>query len=354
MQKMKLFVSGQGGYHTYRIPALAVTREGSVLAFCEGRKYSTSDMGDVAILVKRSIDGGATWGEQQVVWDEVGHTCGNPCPVVDGDTGTVCLLMTWNRGTDSERQIIDETSEDTRRVFVTSSRDNGITWAPPQEITAQVKRPDWTWFATGPGAGIQMAHGPHAGRLVVPCDHVEAGTRHRYSHVILSDDHGNTWKPGGRTPQQQLSECEVVELVDGRLMLNMRSYDRSQRARKVSISHDGGMTWGQVTADPALVEPICQASIRRASWPEEGGEDLILFSNPAHAEERVNMTVRLSTDGGSTWPYSRCLHPGPSAYSCLALPPGGDVACLYEAGREHPYESIVLARFPLAWLTEPA
>ena len=117
----------------------------------------------------------------------------------------------------------------------------------------------------------------------------------------------------------------------------------------MSISEDGGETWGDVYADPALIEPICQASIRRYSWPEGGG-DRILFSNPAHAAQRCNMTVRLSEDGGRSWPYARCLHPGPSAYSCLAVLPDGEVACLYEAGQEHPYESIVFARFPLAWL----
>jgi sialidase-1 len=347
----KLYVAGEGGYDTYRIPSLAVTTMGTVLAFCEGRKHSSSDTGDIAMLVVRSTDGGRTFTEQQVVWDDVGQTCGNPCPVVDRATGTIWLPMTWNRGDDPERQIIDRTSRDTRRVFLTHSTDDGLTWAPPVEITASVKRPDWTWYATGPGAGIQIERGPHAGRLVVPCDHIEAASKHYYSHVLWSDDHGQSWVLGGRTPQHQVNECEVVELTGGRLMLNMRNYDRSEFTRKVSISEDGGQTWGKVRPDPALVEPICQASIRRYSWPEEAG-DRILFSNPAHADQRCNMTVRLSVDGGHTWPYARCLHAGPSAYSCLAVLPGGEVACLYEAGEKGPYESIVYARFSLAWLQE--
>jgi sialidase-1 len=242
-------------------------------------------------------------------------------------------------------------------VFLTHSDDDGLTWAPPVEITSTVKQPDWTWYATGPGAGLQIERGPHAGRLVVPCDHIEAGTQHRYSHVIYSDDHGATWTLGGRTPQPGVNECEVVELSGGRLMLNMRNHDRSEFLRKVSVSEDGGITWGTVYSDPALIEPICQASIRRYSWPEQGG-DRILFSNPAHAGERgvsaqrCNMTVRLSEDSGRTWPTARSLHPGPSAYSCLAVLPGGEIACLYEAGREHPYESIVFARFSLDWIKQ--
>jgi sialidase-1 len=354
LTRMGLFHAGQEGYHTYRIPALVVSPKGTVLAFCEGRKESSSDTGDITLLLRRSTDDGATWGEQRVVWDDVGNTCGNPCPVVDGHTGTIWLLMTWNRGEDRERDIIDQTSGDTRRVFLSHSQDDGMTWAPPREITAAVKRPGWTWYATGPGAGVEIEHGPHRGRLVVPCDHIESGTNRYYSHVVISDDHGRTWTLGGRTPQHQVNECEVVELVGNRLMLNMRNYDRSQRSRKISISQDGGMTWGDIRSDPALIEPICQASIRRVSWPGESREDAILFSNPAHEEERRNMTVRLSTDGGATWPVSKCLHPGPSAYSCLAVLEDGNVACLYEAGHERPYESMVFARFPLGWLTEPA
>lgn len=351
LTRMALYVSGQDGYHTYRIPSLIVTTRGTLLAFCEGRKFARSDTGDICLLCKRSVDGGRTWSEQQVVWDDPGHTCGNPCPVVDRTTGTIYLWMTWNRGDDPERQIIDQTSADTRRVYMTHSTDDGLTWSEPVEYTETLKPSTWTWYATGPGTGIQLERGPHAGRLVIPCDHIEAGTKARYSHVFYCDDGGATWALGGRTPQPGVNECEVVELADGRLALNMRNYDRSQTARKVSLSADGGTTWGDLYADPALVEPICQASIRRYSWPEGGG-DRVLFSNPAHAEIRCNMTVRLSEDGGRTWPHARCLHPGPAAYSCLAVLPDGDVACLYEAGEEHPYEAIVFARFPLAWLAE--
>jgi sialidase-1 len=353
-KRITLFTSGEGGYHTYRIPSLAVTTKGTVLAFCEGRKHDRSDTGDIALLLRRSTDNGETWSETEVVWDDVGNTCGNPCPLIDQGTGTIWLPMTWNRGEDRQSEIIDQTSQDTRRVYLTHSGDDGVTWAEPVEITAQVKQPNWTWYATGPGAGIQIQRGPYQGRLVVPCDHIEARTKRYYSHVIYSKDNGQTWHLGGRTPQDQVNECEVVELTGNRLMLNMRNYDRSQQSRKVSISADGGMTWGEVRSDPTLIEPICQASIRRYAWPEEGAPDWVLFSNPAHQGQRTNMTVRLSYDSGQTWPVSRSLHPGPSAYSCLTVLPNGEVACLYEAGQEHPYESIVLATFLLVWLDETA
>lgn len=342
-----LFTSGRGGYHTYRIPALAVSTRGTVLAFCEGRKAARGDSGHIDLLLKRSTDQGVAWSEQRVLWEDGVNTCGNPCVVVDAGTGTIWLLATWNRGDDHESQIIAQTSRDTRRVFVLHSTDDGRTWSAAQEITADVKRDNWTWYATGPGSGIQIRHGPHAGRLVVPCDHIEAGTRQYYSHVIYSDDHGQTWKLGGSSPRPQVNECEVVELTGGRLMLNMRNYDRAQPSRQVALSEDGGLTWKNQRFDTALMEPLCQAAIERYRWPDTTGPGVLAFSNPASQRERRNLTLRASFDEGVTWPTSHELYAGPSAYSDLAVLTNGNIACLYEAGTVTPYEGIVFGSLPL-------
>jgi sialidase-1 len=144
-----------------------------------------------------------------------------------------------------------------------------------------------------------------------------------------------------------------VELAEGRLMLNMRNYDRSQRNRQVAVSNDGGLTWTDQRFDSALIEPICQAAIRRLRWPNAEHQGVILFSNPASRDGRVNMTVRASYDEGQTWTASRVLYAGPSAYSDLAVLTNGEIACLYEAGQTHPYESIVFAGFPLQSLDDP-
>jgi sialidase-1 len=345
-----VFVSGQGGYHTYRIPSLLVTARGTLLAFAEGRKGGSGDAGDIDLLLKRSTDQGQTWQPQQTVWDDGANTCGNPCPVVDRDSGTIWLLMTWNRGDDPEPKIIAQASRDTRRVFVTSSTNDGLTWSRPRDLTAEVKRTHWTWYATGPGAGIQIERGPHRGRLVIPCDHIEAGTRHYYAHVIYSDDRGRTWRLGGSTSQPQVNECEVVELTGDRLLLNLRNYDPNQRTRQQAVSADGGLTWTQQRHVPELLEPICQATIRRHSWPDAGRRSVLLFANPASLR-RERITVRASFDEGETWPCSRLLDPRPGAYSCLAVLPDGTIGMLYEAGEKGPYENLVFARFPLAWLT---
>ena len=336
-EKQPLFTGGAGGYDTYRIPALAVTAKGAVLAFCEGRRAGQSDTGDIDLLCRRSEDGGRTWSAPLTVWDDGGNTCGNPAPVTDRDTGTIWLLMTWNRGDDREADIIARKSRDTRRVFVARSDDDGLSWSKPEEITGAVKRPDWTWYATGPGAGIQLEKGNLRGRMVIPCDHIVADTKEYFSHVIYSDDHGKTWQPGGKTPRDQVNECMVAELDDGRLMLNMRNYDKTKSSRQVAFSGDGGITWGGQRFDETLVEPICQAALRRHK------PGVLLFSNPADRKKRVNMTLRRSADDGKTWDAGLALHAGPSAYSDIAVLPGGEILCLYECGEKNPYEAIVLA-----------
>jgi sialidase-1 len=347
------FAGGKDGYHTYRIPALAVTKRGTVLAICEGRKNSWGDSGDIDLVMKRSTDDGKTWSELKLIWDDAENTCGNPCLVVDQETGSIFLLSTWNRGDDHEGEIIAQKSNDTRRVFVLRSDDDGITWSKPEQITDAVKKPNWTWYATGPGSGIQLENGEHKGRLVIPCDHVEAGTKHYYSHIFYSDDHGSTWKLGGRTPEHQANKCEVVELSDGAMMLNMRNANREKRARQTAISRDGGLTWSEQTHDATLIEPICQAAILRHRWPSAQQPGVVLFSNPASTQSRVKMTLRASFDDGKTWPKSLLLYAGPSAYSDLATLPNGKIACLFEAGLDNIAESIVFTQTSLDSIKAP-
>jgi len=203
----QVFISGRGGYDTYRIPAMVVTNKGTILAFCEGRKNSSSDTGDIDLLLRRSTDNGKTWAKVQIIRDDRDNVCGNPCPVIDRETGTIWLLTTWNFSGDHEKHIIGGTSKDTRRIFITSSGDDGLTWEKPKEITTDVKKPNWTWYATGPGSGIQLEEGKYKGRLIIPCDHIEADTKKYFSHVIYSDDHGHSWQLGGTTPTDLVNEC---------------------------------------------------------------------------------------------------------------------------------------------------
>ncbi len=343
----KVFISGTDGYNTYRIPAIVATENGTILAFCEGRKDKGGDSGNIDILLKRSFDSGKTWTKQQMIWDDSSNTCGNPCPIVDRQTGTIHLLLTWNRGDDKEKEIINEASIDTRRVFVCSSNDDGETWEVPREITNDVKKSNWTWYATGPGAGIQIEKGEHIGRLIAPCDHIEAESKDYYSHIIYSDDNGQTWKLGGSTQEPKVNECQVAEISQNRLMLNMRNYDRSIHTRQVSYSADGGLSWNKQKFDLNLIEPICQASLHASLWNSNSTRKYLFFSNPADTANRINMTLKVSLDEGNSWPISKVLHAGPSAYSDLAITESDNVACLFEAGEEHPYESIMFTLIPI-------
>src|SRR5882672_10992580 len=74
VEQVDVYVSGQDGYHTYRIPAVIHAKNGDLLAFAEGRKNGGGDAGDIDLLVKRSTDGGRTWGAQQLIWDDVDNT----------------------------------------------------------------------------------------------------------------------------------------------------------------------------------------------------------------------------------------------------------------------------------------
>lgn len=334
-----LFQKGLEGYSCYRIPAIIKSKEGTLLAFAEARNNGCSDEGDIDMVVRRSTDNGKTWSNLIVIWSDGENTCGNPAPVVDQSTGAIYLLMSWNFGTDDIGMINRGIGTDTRRVFVTKSDDDGVTWTEPKEITSDVKLDTWGWYATGPCHGIQLAKGEHAGRLIVPCDNIElksAGGK-GFSHVIYSDDHGETWHLGGVTPEISIgtNESTVAELSDGKLLLNMRAKNNNNQ-RMVSTSSDGGLSWTSPVTDYELRDPVCQGSLLSA---EINGNHMLFFSNPS-STERENLTIRLSENDGETWSESYQVNPGPSAYSDIVMVSDEEIAVLYEAGKSKPYDGI--------------
>lgn len=326
-------VSGQNGYHTYRIPAIVVSKQGTVLGFCEGRKSSPSDAGDIDLLLRRSFDGGKSWAKTQLVHEEGGTkpiTIGNPCPIADRD-GTIHLVFCRNN----------------KRAFYTKSTDDGATFHKSVEITGAFHGFDfaWTRLATGPSHGIQM----RSGRIIVPV-WINDRIGHYYrSAVIYSDDAGKTWAAGGivKPAIRDCSECMAVELADGSLLLNMRN--KSAKCRAVTRSTDGGKTWSDPKLIEDLVDPECQAAIIRFDCNGSGRKSGILFSNAASLS-RDQMTVKLSSDGGKTWPVAKLIYPGPAAYSDLAVTGDKTILCFFERGSKRYYEKLTLARFNLKWL----
>lgn len=338
-QYTHIFSVNSEGYSCFRIPAIIKTKTGTLLAFAEGRKTTCADEGDIDLVVKRSSDDGKTWSALSVVWSDDDNTCGNPSPVIDQRTGKIHLLMTWNLGSDDIGMINNGTSTDTRRVFYTGSEDDGVTWEAPREITSSVKKATWGWYATGPCHGIQLTKGEHAGRLVIPCDNIELKSSggKGYSHIIYSDDAGETWNLGGVTPPISLNpnESAVAELSDGKLMLNMRC-GNNNFLRMVSTSADQGLSWTSPVTAYGLIDPVCQGSLLSATIDSK---QTLFFSNAA-AATRTNMTIKMSVNDGAAWPKQYSVFTGLSGYSDIVMLSDTQIGILYEAGTSRYWDGI--------------
>jgi sialidase-1 len=356
------YVSGEGGYDTYRIPAAVTTRRGTVLAFAEGRHNSPSDTGHIDVVLRRSDDGGCTWGPLRVVAAGDGDTRGNPAPVVDPRTGAIVMVTCYNSGAVTEAQIMrgEVTPERGRRVFVQRSRDDGLTFSAPREITAEVKRPDWRWYATGPGHAVALTRGPHAGRLVVAANHsgpppagsTDTGAEARYygGHDLYSDDGGESWHIGFTDDTYDgvvnANESAAAQLADGRLYFNSRDQNGTSPGNRVdTYSGDGGESvehpyTGRPTLDDA---PVVEGSVLQLA----GSRAPLLFSAPSVPTARRSMAVWSSTDAGATFTRSLPLTDQPAAYSDLTQVDTRTVGLLYETGTNGPYETIAFRRLPV-------
>ncbi|MEO3924965.1 sialidase family protein [Micromonosporaceae bacterium B7E4] len=346
-----LYKQGDFGYACFRIPGVVRATNGMLLAFAEGRVKDCGDDGEIDLVLRRSADGGRTWGPLQVLSEGNGTTHGNPVPIVDERTGRVVLVSTHN-GAEPCPNGCD------RDPWVQHSDDHGATWTAAREMT-EGKRPEWNfWYATGPMHGIQLEHGPHAGRLVVGAsfeswDRVGA---HVYgSHLLYSDDSGLTWNIGAETSRDDgtviAQELTVVELGDGRIYASARERGTDGGNRAYAISSDSGETWdAPFRTVPALATTDVQAALLRFDG------DRILYSSPMHPGAREAMGIRSSYDEGrrfETWDQGKVFYWGPSAYSDMVRLDGDEAALMYEAGTVTPYEQIRFARFNEAYLETP-
>ncbi|WP_285617322.1 sialidase family protein [Actinoallomurus iriomotensis] len=340
-----IFAQHTDGYYCFRIPAIVRADDGTLLAFAEGRVNNCADSGDIDLVLKRSTDGGRTWGPLQVVLPGDGDTRDNPAPVVDRRTGRIVLMTSYNPVSDVTR----------RRPFVQYSDDDGATWSAPRDITDEVVKPLWnSWYATGPGHGTQLQHGPHEGRLIIPANHEGGGGALKGGpqggNLNYSDDGGLTWKIGAddtrTTNDVSPGELSTTELADGRIYVNARDNTGTDPGnRNTATSSDGGQTFdAPFHTLPKIDAPKVQGSVLRAG-------NKIYLSVPDHPVTREIMAVRTSTDNGRNFQkVGKVIYWGPSAYSDLVSLGSDQFGLLYEAGQTSPYEQIRFARFNDAYL----
>ena len=379
IEKTDLFTANTLGYKLYHIPGIVVTAKGTVLAWCEARKKG-GDWDDIKILLRRSTDDGKTFSEPKSIVDVPGPKAKNPFSL--GIKNVDPKDVTYNNPVliaDKDGTVHMLFCLEYMRCFYQRSKDDGVTWSTPVEITSTFEsfRKDYAWkvLATGPDHSIQLK----TGRLIVPVwlSTGTGGNAHRPSvtATIYSDDQGGTWKAGDiavpcTDEWINPNETVAIELADGRVMLNCRSESKAHR-RLITVSPDGATQWTKPRFDDALLDPICMAGIVRYSTVETGGKNRILFCNPHNlsradgkeepgkTRDRKNVSVKISYDEGQTWSVNKSLEPGPSMYSDIAVTQSGTILCFYGRGSYNNKgfgsfagEGLTLARFNLSWLTD--
>jgi len=357
-QQILFKASQDPGYACFRIPTVVKTTDGTLLAFAEGRVLNCGDAADIDIVVKRSTDGGRTWGPLQVVNDGGGDTHGNPVPVVDRETGRILLAETYNTGrTDSAScQVPCD-----RTPHLQYSDDDGLTWSQPRDLSDEILPANWnSWYATGPVHGIQLTHGRHAGRLVFGVNtETWDGSRVTANNaaLIVSDDGGDHWRIGATdswpiaadgTWRQKPSEMSLTERTDGSILVSGREQDGTDLGHRTqAVSRDGGDSFTAPFRDlPDLYAPQVQGSTLRLG-------DRILLACPGDPDRRRTMMIRSSYDGGRTWDSvdrGTVVTTDWSGYSDMARIDGDTVGLVYEGGAVDARDEIRFARFDEAWL----
>ncbi|MDD4777500.1 MAG: exo-alpha-sialidase [Fermentimonas sp.] len=357
----------QDSVHTSRIPGLATSKNGTLMAIYDARYESARDLqGHIDIAMNRSFDKGRTWEPMHIVLD-MGEWGGLPekyngvsdaCILVDDNTGDIYVAGLWMHGVlDNETgEWVEGLTEDSTRwihqwhrmgsqpgfdvkstsqFLITKSSDDGLTWSDPVNIT-NIKNEEWWLFAPAPGNGITMSDGT----LVMPTQgRDEEGMS--FSNITWSKDGGATWTTSNPAAKNT-TECAVVELQDGILMLNMRDNrnrgNNDVNGRSIFITTDMGETWKEhPTSRKALIEPTCMASLHKHTYTENNEEkSVLLFVNPASTSSRSNITLKVSYDNGTTWPEDKYIlldeYSG-RGYSCITSIDENTIGILYESSQ---------------------
>ncbi|WP_377061693.1 sialidase family protein [Negadavirga shengliensis] len=332
---------GDDGVHSFRIPGLVTSNNGTLLAVYDVRRDDSSDLqGDIDVGLSRSTDGGESWEPMKMIMDmgewgglpENQNGIGDPAILVDEETGTIWVAALWLHGKPGTMAWNSSgegmSPEETGQLMLVKSEDDGVTWSDPINVTGQMKDPSWRLFFNGPGRGITMRDG-----TLVFAAQFKDKENIPHSTVIYSKDRGETWEVGTGA-RSKTTEAQVVELQDGSLLLNMR--DDRGGARAVMVTKDMGKTWEEhPTNRAALIEPVCMASI--ISNPHTD-DPVLFFSNPAATDGRYNITIKASLDDGQSWPEAHQVLLDQKrgwGYSCLTMIDEDHLGILYESSQAH-------------------
>ncbi len=380
------FVSPKGDYqtdrdryHTFRIPGMVVAADGSILLFAEGRRGDGSDPrrdenAPIDLVMRRSTDGGATWEDLVVVEsgfrpDGALLDYADPTPVLDAVTDEILLLYgQWpDIGPTTVAHGQDPDSADGNQVvWVRSSSDHGKTWSERRQVVYP-DEPDetadalyWRQAEPGPGGGIQLRWQGRDqmanGRLLVPAKRSGSptpdGPANVRPFVYFSDDHGETWQVGSVTPGPDANEDEVVELIDGTVLLDARQNGGDYRRRH--RSNDGGVTWGPDRSDSIPLTAVDASMVRYSASRAGHDRDRILFSSPrgSNGLDRSAITVWTSYDEGETFVSPVSFNEGFAAYSVIQRLDDGAIGMAVETSGEagERYGAISFYRFEIAHL----
>jgi len=342
------FVSSKANRTWYRIPAVINDGRGHIFAFAEKRDNDTSDNGNFDVVMRRSSDGGRTWNALKTVANDGKNRVSNPVPLVDPQTGDVLLITSVRNADDTYKGI-----------YLQRSTDGGNSFTPLLEGRI---RPGGSWKGglTGPGHGVVLSQGAHAGRLVVAMGYRKGDTYGAYG--IYSDDGGKTWLTGydqaDTSGKIAYIEGTIAELPSGTLYISYRDKKCTTpgKTRLYAFSSDGGasLSVGFRRQSTLKIHSVEGSALN----PTGSHVGELLFSAPTYtsAKDRTlrrDMGIFVSKDGGTTWgrPYHVELESKPAAYSDLVQLDDGTVGILYETGTKKWRERIRFRQVRLSELT---
>ena len=325
-------VFSKGDYDSkfYRIPALSVAGDGTIIALADKRIDNNADLpGRIDVVCRTSNDGGSTWTPYTdvAVHDDNGGY-GDPALVIDRNSGDAICVATHGQGLWQATGV----DGDHARIVTMRSSDSGKSWSAPVDITDQifsndstgVKAQGITAFASS-GRMLQTKDGRIMFVLVVRQPTVDDYVP-LYAYVVYSDDGGKSWSAVPTPANTDADESKIAELPDGTLLMSIRN--RHKGARKFSRSTDGGYTWSEAVITETLPEPACNGDMIAATNPD--GKPVLYHTVPADPEERTNVTLSKSYDEGLTWQPVITLCPTGSCYSSITMLPDGSMGCLTE------------------------